>query len=582
MVIVNISRIALLPYDIYHRILSYLHEDLYTVIPTSVEHRKQYRKYVKRKAKYKRHELLEFLDYYKYYEIEANTWINLQYAIRFNAKKSFNWLIEIDCELHKDLWLETMDDCHRFKLFDAGCPLNNNETMLDSYFDALVKDKEYQKIVNILEYYKPTVNMFVSVCDNFKLLNYMVKKYKLRPILRKDETLKIITKQIIINGNIQIIKFINETLNVKNIWYLYENIIIENERWDIIEYFIDKGIGVTNMLLKEILNKGDQDLIKKTLKYHQFKLFIFESEHMSKYIDELTTRRSFSKCFIVQHINEKHEHAIEWMINNGKESYVDNRDLDILTLKINRLDLFIKYVTNMKYVNDECCKYMVINNCFDAMKKCIEHNVIMSNVINYIVSDHNKYKKLIKLGYILNTNDMKIITNHDNLLLWTVNNSNRKRNGTLYMTKDNKRLGNILSELTLWSLHKMYYYRKEKITDYQYIQMVECYQDTSFTDYKPDIQTVNVAINNKCMIALIHLIIDKNLMYDNIVYDMMKYRMWEHVSRAIELGWPLNKSQEHQAYNLFLNYLNCKNYDEDECDYYIKYKKSLKKRTYHT
>lgn len=98
---VNISRLAILHFDIYSYILSFLHEDLYAIIPTSVLHRKRYREYTKRKPKYKRYELLEFMDYFAYYEIEDFSTKDIYYAIKYQAKKSFAYMIKVKPELMK-------------------------------------------------------------------------------------------------------------------------------------------------------------------------------------------------------------------------------------------------------------------------------------------------------------------------------------------------------------------------------------------------------------------------------------------------------------------------------------------------
>mgnify|MGYP003385943053 CR=1 FL=1 len=156
------AKLKQLPYDVYSEVLSFLHPDLYTILPTFVEHRTDYRNHVKQNPKYRQSELLEFVDYFEYYEILPKSNLII-HTIKHKCNNSFMWLLENNYKVNDKCLYNVVDknDLQILKILRT-----KHAPIHDVLKRAIVRKCKY--IINDLVQYKTTkyTKMIKDMIDN--------------------------------------------------------------------------------------------------------------------------------------------------------------------------------------------------------------------------------------------------------------------------------------------------------------------------------------------------------------------------------------------------------------------------------
>lgn len=426
------ARLERLSYDSYHDVLSFLHPDLYTILPTSVEHRQEYRKYTKRKTSYKQSELLEFVDYLGYYEILPSTNIIL-HVIKHNCNDSLQWLLKNDYKVNDECFKMAVKNNNMNmvkKLMNVPCPIPKKimymttemSTLTNQYISDFNKGKECDKeIINgNLESLKKKYSQgfllsknacnLAGSCGNLDALIWLKKNIK-----------KTWTSDMYImateNGHLNIIKWFtkNKSIGWSNDNTTWKRIIydvaIKKSQWNIVDFCIKQNWIISQNCIHIIVknrkifrklfdNDENQHIIHKAVNY------ITDEDDCLYILQMLEKTNYFFKNILLNTAIETNNNYIFNHFYRDNDAIDDNSYYYALLHK--QYIMFRKLVIFSKKCSNKALKKLFNIKNLKLIKYCINCKVNFDDVILNAIkrNDCLIIKFLVKKNIKLNNNNL--------------------------------------------------------------------------------------------------------------------------------------------------------------------------------
>lgn len=571
------ARLERLSYDSYYEILSYLHPDLYTILPTSVEHRQNYREYTKRKPTYKQSELLEFADYFGYYEILPASNIIL-HIIKHNCNDSFRWLLENDYEVNSECFEMAVQNNNAYivkKLMNVPCPISKimpsmttEMTLLTKKFiDDMNKGTECNKeILNgTLESLKEKHALgfplskeacdFAGSCGNVEALHWLIiKKNKLWTSNMYINAIK--------NGHLNIIVWYTQYRSTR--WFtdnstwkreIY-NVAIQQSQWHIVEFCIKQRWTIPHDCIRKIVKNRQIfeklfDNVENQHVIHDMVSHITDNDDCLFTLQMLEKTNYYFKSKLLNDAIEENNHFVFNYLYRDKDVISDNSYCIALTHK--HYKMFRKLVNFTNKCSDSALNNLIIMKNIKLIKYCVNCKVNFDGVILntfkekeaprwWSVIDHcdNKdsnylvFKFLVSKNIKLNIENMcELLEINTHLFEWYVKETKYKYNGELmnYATKRNN--------CTLWQ-HLLT--TNEIITDSCLLNAINHRNNiliealTKKHTVTHDLLKYAIEHKNKHKGIVNYLVQYKSAHYTTMVHDMIENDMKDCIIPAIISG----------------------------------------------